>query len=115
NNETPAKSIDFLNALMKGYISWGVEQNNQIATNTVQFVDEQLRHIADSLVVTEHQLEQFYKKNFSERIFINDESSSGNNMQEVLNLEVELSKRSIQKEYYGALIRTLESKEFTAF
>jgi capsular exopolysaccharide synthesis family protein len=114
NNQTPAKSIDFLNALMKTYIEWGQEQSNQIAANTIAFVDEQLRSIADSLVVTEHRLEKFHQKNFSERIFISEENA-GNNMQEVLELEELLTQRSVQKEYYAALIRTLQSDEFTAF
>ena len=97
---------------MEQYIQWGMDQNNEIATNTIAFVDEQLRGIADSLVVTEYKLEQFQQKNFSDRIFISEDE---NNMQEVIELEEELTQRSIQREYYSALIKTVQSETYTAF
>lgn len=113
-NRNPEKSIDFLNVLMKEYIEWGVEQNNQTATSTIAFVDQQLRAIADSLIFTEHQLEQFYKENFSNRIFITEDVST-NNMQRVLELEDNLTEKSIQRQYYESLIKSLKSDNFTAF
>ncbi|MCB0802887.1 MAG: hypothetical protein KDB74_07295, partial [Flavobacteriales bacterium] len=113
-NHTPARSIDFLNALMQTYIRWGVDQNNLIASNTIAFVDQQLQVISDSLMRTEHRLEKFNQKNFSERIFMSEEAGV-NNMQEVIKLEEQLTQRSIQKEYYNALIKTLKSDEFRAF
>jgi tyrosine-protein kinase Etk/Wzc len=109
---TPAKSIDYLNVLMREYIQWGKDENNQITTNTIAFVDHQLREIADSLVITEHRLEQFQKKNFKDRIFVQEES---NNMDVVFELEDALTQRSVQKEYYSALIKSVEQDEFTAF
>jgi tyrosine-protein kinase Etk/Wzc len=109
---TPEKSIDYLNALMKEYIQWGKDQNNEITTNTIAFVDQQLSEINDSLSVTERRLEQFQKRNFEDRIFVQDESS---NMNLVFELEETLTQRSVQKEYYTALIKTLKQEEFTAF
>ena len=112
NSRTPRKSIDFLNALMSEYIEWGKEQNNEIASNTIKFVDKQLTKIADSLIVTEHELEQFQKKNFRARIFIDTESS---NLIQVKELEKILTERNTQKEYYSALIQTLKEGDYTAF
>ena len=112
SNRTPQKSIDFLNVLMQEYIQWGMDQNNKIAVNTIAFVDQQLKGIADSLVLTEHRLEQFQRKNFSERIFI---SKDGSNMVEVFKLEEELTQRSIQREYYSSLIKSLSSDGYSAF
>ena len=59
---TPSKSLDYLNSLMEEYIQWGRDQNNEITSNTIAFLDEQLKDIADSLVLTEHRLEQTKKK-----------------------------------------------------
>tara|TARA_R100001015_G_C4634464_1_gene201013 strand:- start:4277 stop:6430 length:2154 start_codon:yes stop_codon:yes gene_type:complete len=109
---TPAKSIDFLNTLMETYIDWGVEQNNTIATNTIKFIDYQLREIADSLVLTEFRLEQFQKRNFKDRIFVEEDV---NNLKRVFDLEELQTQRAVQKEYYAALMKTVKQKDFTAF
>lgn len=111
--QTPAKSIDYLNALMHTYIQWGKEQNNEIVLNTIAFVDQQLTKIADSLVKTEYLLEQFQKTNFEERIYPTSEDNS--NVRIVLDLEDQLSQRLIQKEYYLALIQALENEAFNSF
>lgn len=112
--QTPQKSIDYLNTLMKTYIQWGREQNNEIANNTIEFVDGQLKKIADSLVRTEYYLENFQKSNFQQRIYPNEEGSN-NNVEIVLKLEDELSQRLIQKEYYLALLKALEKEDFNSF
>lgn len=111
-NLTYQKSIDFLNCLMKTYINWGVEQNNKIASNTIDFVDNQLKIIADSLVITEFKLEQFQRKSFQERIFLNEENS---NISEVIKLEGELTQRNVQRNYYATLIENLSNKDFSSF
>jgi capsular exopolysaccharide synthesis family protein len=109
---TPEKSIDYLNTLMETYISWGIEQNNTIATNTISFVDKQLKEIADSLVITEYRLEQFQKRNFEERIFLEEDQSKLSRVSELEEIKTE---RAVQKEYYSALKQTLNQEDFTAF
>jgi tyrosine-protein kinase Etk/Wzc len=42
------KTIDFVNSLIKVYIKYGVEQASLTVTNTLSFVDQQLRNISDS-------------------------------------------------------------------
>ncbi|MFT6167648.1 MAG: capsular exopolysaccharide synthesis family protein, partial [Vicingaceae bacterium] len=112
--QTPEKSIDYLNALMSTYIEWGKNENNEIANNTIDFVDNQLKKIADSLVRTESYLENFQKSNFKERIYPADEGGNSN-VEIVLVLEEQLSQRLIQKEYYLALINALEKEDFNSF
>jgi tyrosine-protein kinase Etk/Wzc len=59
----PQKEIDFLNALASVYIQSGLEDKNIIAENTIEFIDEQLAGIADSLMHTEQNLLNFRLNN----------------------------------------------------
>jgi len=59
----PEKEIDFLNTVVKNYISGGLEEKNLNATKTIEFIDLQLDKITDSLGLIENQLEVFKKSN----------------------------------------------------
>jgi tyrosine-protein kinase Etk/Wzc len=45
----PEQEADYLNKLMDVYIWQGLESKNQIAVNTMTFIDEQLHNVSDSL------------------------------------------------------------------
>ena len=51
------KEVDFINALMKYYIENGKKESSEIATNTIKFVDEQLKDISGDLRSMENKLE----------------------------------------------------------
>lgn len=53
------KNIDFLNTLSQIYINRQLDEKNQVATNTIQFIENQLSSIADSLTWVESTLESF--------------------------------------------------------
>ncbi|NQX91696.1 MAG: hypothetical protein HRT74_06150, partial [Flavobacteriales bacterium] len=53
------KALDFVNALADAYVEAGLKDKNQMAANTVKFIDEQLQTISDSLEQTEMELERF--------------------------------------------------------
>lgn len=57
------KEMDFLNKLMEVYVQKGLEEKNQIAINTIYFIDEQLGDISDSLAQTENRLSDFRQTN----------------------------------------------------
>lgn len=59
----PQKEVDFLNKLMEVYVQSGLDEKNQIAINTIYFIDEQLSEISDSLTVTEDKLSNFRQSN----------------------------------------------------
>ena len=66
---------------------------------------ESSRRIADSLVITEYRLESFQQENFRERIYVGDEQlqvGMASNITTVVQLEEEITSRSVQKEYYDA-------------
>lgn len=49
----------YINKLMEEYIAKGLEEKNQVAINTVNFIDEQLDILTDSLIGTEMDLQDF--------------------------------------------------------
>ena len=49
NGENPGKNIDFLNKLNEKYIEYGLNDKNNMAINTISFIEEQLSIIKDSL------------------------------------------------------------------
>lgn len=56
------KATDFLNTLTTVYMERGLEKKNQIATNTISFIDDQLLGITDSLRTAETVLQDFRTK-----------------------------------------------------
>jgi tyrosine-protein kinase Etk/Wzc len=63
NSSLSDKSVDFLNALSRNYISLNLENKNQTAIKTINFIDDQLDQITDSLHNVEDILESFRTKN----------------------------------------------------
>ena len=61
--ENPGKNIDFLNKLTEKYISNGLNDKNNMAINTIDFIDKQLSIIKDSLILIENNIEQFKRSN----------------------------------------------------
>jgi tyrosine-protein kinase Etk/Wzc len=53
------KSADFLNALTHEYLLRGLEKKNQIADNTIRFIDSQLGEVSDSLYFSEKRLQDY--------------------------------------------------------
>ena len=53
------KAVDFLNYLTSEYLNRGLEKKNLIAINTIQFIDNQLMDITDSLSYSEVELQDF--------------------------------------------------------
>lgn len=53
------KGIDFLNKLAQTSVNYTLERKNQIATNTINFIEKQLIGVADSLGEAENLLEDF--------------------------------------------------------
>ncbi|MDQ3051134.1 MAG: polysaccharide biosynthesis tyrosine autokinase [Bacteroidota bacterium] len=55
----PQKAGDFLNMLMEVYIQSGIDNKNEIATNSLNFIDDQLELITADLKASEESLESF--------------------------------------------------------
>lgn len=69
---TIEKEVDFINALMQTYIENGLKESSEIATNTIKFVDGQLKEISGDLRFNENQIEKFKLNNNKEKLDIDN-------------------------------------------
>jgi capsular exopolysaccharide synthesis family protein len=53
------KSVDYLNSLMEVYLEKGLEKKNQVAENTIRFINSQLGDVGDSLYFSEKTLQDY--------------------------------------------------------
>lgn len=103
SGEVVEKEINFLNALTDTYIKYGLDEKNEITSNTVRFIDEQLKRITDSLKISSDQLERFSKK---ENLAI--EGNSEQVYDELNALEKNKAELEVQKKYYRYLLDYIE-------
>lgn len=95
----PQQEADYLNTLMKVYLEFGLEYKNQTAAQTLDFIEEQLGTISDSLKIAESVLESFRLAN---RLI--DISREGSVIQNKLEqIDAERTGLTLQKNYYEYL------------
>ncbi len=59
SGEVPEKEANFLNKIVDEYILMQLEKKNEVAQKTIEYIDRQLASVEDSLVVAQHELQQF--------------------------------------------------------
>jgi len=97
------QEADYLNMLMEVYKQYGLDNKNETATKTIEFIKEQIDTISDSLKVAEAKLEKFRKANS----FI-DLSKEGTLIQNRLEkFENEKMAFEMQLQYYNYLFEYL--------
>lgn len=104
------KEVDFLNKLMDVYVQKGLDEKNQIALNTISFIDEQLSEISDSLSTTEDNLSDFRQTN--KLIDIGQEGSIL--YQKIEKVQTELAMLKLKGRYYDYLLEYIsKDRDFT--
>jgi tyrosine-protein kinase Etk/Wzc len=99
-----AKDIVFLDKLTEIFLNTSLDKKNQEAIRTIQFIDDQLIGISDSLVITENKLQQFRS---SHRVM--DLSAQGQVIiDQAMSLENEKARLGIEANYYNYLADYLE-------
>ncbi|HPW65712.1 MAG TPA: polysaccharide biosynthesis tyrosine autokinase [Salinivirgaceae bacterium] len=63
SGEVPKKEIDYLNTLTEQYIKRDLDEKHQMVESTIDFIDQQLSDITDSLYKTELRLQNFRLEN----------------------------------------------------
>jgi tyrosine-protein kinase Etk/Wzc len=103
----PAMEADYINKLMEVYIRTGLEEKNQTAINTINFIDEQLLTVVDSLHKAEEKLQNFRLTNK-----ILDVSSEGKAIMDRLE-KAQTNKATIdlQIKYYKYLQSYIDNKK----
>ena len=103
------KEIDFLNSLIARYIANGLEEKNVNATNTINFIDDQLASISDSLSMIELRLALFKKDN--SEVYLDKSSSTYFDL--LQDLDRRRAEILVQKEYLIYLKDYLEKGDYT--
>ena len=106
-DNNPQKAIDFLNTLTSQYLLRNLEKKNEIANNTIQFIDSQLDTISKSLNLAETDLQTFRSKNK-----VMDLSFQSQQIFEQLSdLENQKMEVEMQNQYYKYLLNYIEENQ----
>ncbi|MBE0675154.1 MAG: polysaccharide biosynthesis tyrosine autokinase [Bacteroidales bacterium] len=107
NGTNRAKDMDFLNKHIANFQALSLNKKNEEANRRIQFIDNQLVGISDSLSLTENRLQQFRS---SHRVM--DLSAQGQAIiQQVTVLENERARLNLEANYYDYLSDYLSKDE----
>jgi tyrosine-protein kinase Etk/Wzc len=95
--------IAFLNKLTEIFLNNSLDKKNLEAIRTIQFIDDQLIGISDSLVITENKLQQFRSRN---RV-MNLSAQGQVIIDQAMNLENQKARLGIEANYYNYLAEYL--------
>jgi tyrosine-protein kinase Etk/Wzc len=95
--------VEFLNKLTEIFLNNSLDKKNQEAIRTIQFIDDQLIGISDSLVITENKLQQFRSKN---RV-MNLSAQGQVIIDQAMSLENQKARLGIEANYYNYLAEYL--------
>ncbi len=101
------KEVDYLNKLSEVYIRSGLEEKNMIATKAIEFIDNQISNIMDSLSIVENRLLNFRTNNK----IINLSQEGTSLFQKMDKLQADKALLIIQSRYYNYLYDYLNSKD----
>ncbi len=105
--EVARKELDFLNQLASNYIQLGLDEKNQMAANTITFINQQLQDVSDSLLTAENKLENFKENNPKLELSYKDYGT----FFQIEQLEKERSILEVNDKYYKALLNYLTSND----
>lgn len=101
------QDLAFLNTLTYSFVNMSLEKKNSEAIRTIEFIDDQLSGISDSLILTESRLQKFRSRN---RV-MNLSSQGQVIIDQVMRLETEKARLGMEKKYFDYLAEYLE-KDF---
>ena len=94
-----AMDVDFLNKHIEGFQAISLDKKNAEALRRIQFIDDQLVGISDSLMLTENKLQQFRSSNLVMDLSAQGQSIIG----QVTLLENERARLNLEANYYDYL------------
>jgi capsular exopolysaccharide synthesis family protein len=94
------KGIDFLNTLAGVYQVDNLERKNQFADKTIEFIDQLLQGVSDSLFLAEQELLSFHSKH---KIVVDVASQSSHILSKMNNIEQQKIQLETQNKYYQYL------------
>ena len=103
----PGKDVDFLNKHLEKYQRISLDRKNAEAERRIQFIDDQLIGISDSLLITENRLQQFRSSNRVMNLSAQGQAIIG----QVTLLENERARLSLEADYYDYLADYLDKND----
>ncbi|MDF9799695.1 tyrosine-protein kinase Etk/Wzc [Catalinimonas alkaloidigena] len=100
----PKKEINFLNKLSEVYTKRNLQEKNQTASLTIDFINSQLSDVSDSLKGAENQLESFKTQENVMDISL----TAANASTKLSSLETDQADLNIKLKYYNYLLKYLQ-------
>lgn len=100
-------TVDFLNTFLQNYLNNNLTKKNNIAFNTVSFIDNQLSEISDSLGKSESKLRDYRAVHQ-----VTDLSYQGQQaLNQLTQVENEISSLKVQENYYNYILDYFNTEE----
>lgn len=106
-SSVPERAKDFITTIMQEYIAYGLEDKNLEAVRTIDFIDEQLSQIRDSLFLIENKIQNFKSNNK----FVVGEDAIGRNLEQYSSLEEKNRELILKGKYLDYLITYIKEND----
>ena len=104
-SETPQRDCEFIDKLAKIYLLQNLEQKNEVAENSIKFINEQLANLQSSLQVSEGAMTDFRQENK----FIDVNSYAGQLMGLVTGYDQQAMELRLRETYFDYLINYIHT------
>ncbi|QDH80095.1 polysaccharide biosynthesis tyrosine autokinase [Echinicola soli] len=105
----PEKGSDYVNKLLETFLDNSLEEKNHQARKTVDFIDNQINGVSDTLSTIENRLQSFRSQNKTYNI-----GTEGSSIfQKITELESELNQENFKNEYYKNLQSYLSKEDYS--
>ena len=100
-SETPQRDCEFIDELAKIYLLQNLEQKNEVAENSIRFINEQLDNLQSSLQVSEGAMTDFRQENK----FVDVNSYAGQLMGRIATYDQQSMELRLRETYFDYLIK----------
>ena len=100
-SETPQRDCEFIDELAKIYLLQNLEQKNEVAENSIRFINEQLDNLQSSLQVSEGAMTDFRQENK----FVDVNSYAGQLMGRIAAYDQQAMELRLRETYFDYLIK----------
>lgn len=105
-SETPERDCEFIDKLAQIYLLQNLEQKNEVAENSIRFIDQQLASLSSSLSVSEGAMTNFRQENK----FVDVSSYAGQLMGRISGYDQERLALRLKETYFDYLTQYVDSR-----
>lgn len=104
-SETPARDCEIIDKLAEIFLLQNLEQKNEVAENSIKFINSQLESLQESLEVSEGAMTDFRQENK----FVDVSSYAGQLMTKISGYDQEMMAMRLRETYFDYLTKYLET------